>query len=71
VKVKEQGVGFMNFKGAPPEDVHISNLPLNTKAHGRFHFVEISLINMKSNHSAYKEYFEDNEMHNGRRASAE
>ena len=24
--------------GAPPEDVHISNLPLNANAHGRFDF---------------------------------
>ena len=64
MEVKEQGVWLHIFGGAPPKDVHISNLLLNAKAHCRFCFVKISLFLMKSKHSAYKEYFKVNVMHN-------
>ena len=71
VKVKEQGIWLHEVERTPHEDVDISNLPLNANAHGRFHFVDISLFIMKSRHSAYKEYFEDNVMHNDKWAYAE
>jgi hypothetical protein len=41
MKVKERGHWLHEVERAPPEDVHISNLPLNANAHGRFCFVEI------------------------------
>ena len=35
-EVKVHMVWLHEVGGAPPEDVHISNLPLNANAHGKF-----------------------------------
>ena len=54
---------FVSSRKAPPEDVHISILPLNANAHGRLYLRSFSST-YEDNSSCMKCYNEDNDMHN-------
>ena len=68
--VKDLSIVFVSRRRAPPEDVHISTLPLNANAHGRL-YLRSSSSTDEDNSSCMKWYNEDNDMHNEKWTSAE